>query len=167
MKLNEISPENLDRNAFKMIGKDWLLITAENNDRQNTMTASWGGIGINWGKPVVYIFIRPQRYTKEFVDAADTFSLSVLPEKFRKELSYLGTVSGRDENKINKAGLTIEHDAATPYFAEADLVFICKKLYAQELKPECFIDKSCDEKWFANKDYHTMYVAEIIKILEK
>lgn len=150
-----------------MIGKDWLLITAGKDGKTNTMTASWGGVGINWGKPVVYVFIRPQRYTKEFVDAADTFSLSVLPEKFRKQLSYLGTVSGRDEDKIKKAGLTVVHEEATPCFEEADLVFICKKLYAQELKPECFIDKECDEKWFADKDYHTMYVAEIISVLEK
>ena len=167
MQFKQITPEELDDNAFKMIGKDWMLITAEKDGKQNTMTASWGGVGINWGKPVVYIFIRPQRYTKEFVDAADTFSLSILPENFRKELSYLGTVSGRDENKINKAGLTIEHDGPTPFFAEADTAFICKKLYAQELKPECFIDKSCDEKWFANKDYHIMYVAEILHVLKK
>ena len=167
MKFTKITPEEIDRNAFKMIGKDWLLITAEKDGKQNTMTASWGGIGINWGKPVVYIFIRPQRFTKEFVDAAETFSLSILPETFRKELSYLGTVSGRDEDKIKKAGLTVAHESDTPYFEEADLALICKKLYAQELKPECFFDKTCDEKWFANKDYHTMYVAEILDVLKK
>lgn len=167
MTFNKITPEELTCNPFKMIGKDWLLITAEKGNKQNTMTASWGGVGINWGKPVVYIFIRPQRYTKEFVDASDTFSLSVLPESFRKQLSYLGTVSGRDEDKIKKAGLTVTHEGATPFFEEADTVFICKKLYSQELKPECFIDKECDEKWFANKDYHIMYVAEILEVLKK
>lgn len=167
MNFKQLTPEELHQNPFKMIGKDWLLVTAEKGGQQNTMTASWGGVGINWGKPVVYIFIRPQRYTKEFIDTANTFSLSVLPESYRKQLSYLGSVSGRDENKIEKAGLTVNHEGSTPYFDESDLVFICKKLYAQELKAECFIDKECDEKWFSNKDYHTMYVAEIISVLQK
>lgn len=86
-----------------MIGKEWLLITAEKDGKANTMTASWGGVGVLWGKNVATLYIRPQRYTKEFVDASDTLSLSVLDESFRKTLNYLGTVSGRDENKIEKS----------------------------------------------------------------
>lgn len=163
--MREIRPEELQKNPFQMIGKEWLLVTAEKDGVANTMTASWGGVGIMWGKPVAYVFIRPQRYTKEFIDAADTLSLSVLGEEYRKTLSYLGTVSGRDEDKIGKSGLHVVHDGETPYFEEANTVLICRKLFAQYYDPASFVDKSCDEKWYPNKDYHMMYIVEIEKVL--
>lgn len=167
MNFQEISAEQIARNPFELIGKNWMLITAEKDGQANTMTASWGGVGILWGKPVAYVFIRPQRYTREFVDAADSFSLSFLPEKFRKELSYLGSTSGRDEDKIKKAGLTAVHEADVPYFDEADLVLICKKLYRQEQTENCYLDRSCIDRWSPNKDFHIMYIAEITKVLKK
>jgi len=165
--MKSIKPEELDKNVFHMIGREWLLVTAEKAGKVNTMTASWGGLGVMWGKNVAYIVLRPQRYTKEFVDAGETFSLSVLDEEYRKTLSYLGTVSGRDEDKITKAGLTVEHADGTPYFGEANTVLVCRKLYAQNYDPACFIDKSCDEKWYPDKDYHTMYMGEIVKVLKR
>lgn len=164
--MKEIKPELFEENAFNMIGKDWMLYTAEKDGKVNTMTASWGGLGIMWGKKVAYIFIRPQRYTKEFVDASDRLSISILPEQYRKELTYLGRVSGRDEDKIAKANLTVEKYEQVPYFKEARLTLICKKLYAQEMKEECFIEKDMIDKWYPEKDYHIMYVVEIEKIFE-
>ncbi len=161
----EIQPEQFDKNVFQMIGKDWMLVTAEKDGKVNTMTASWGGAGVMWGKNVAFVVIRPQRYTKEFIDASDTFSLSILDNSYRKTLNYLGTVSGRDEDKIQKSGLTVEHSGNTPYFKEAYTVLLLKKLYHQEMSPDCFIDKSLIEKWYPNADYHTLYVAEIEKIL--
>lgn len=160
-----IKPEELNKNVFSMIGKEWLLVTAEKEGKVNTMTASWGGLGVMWGKDVAFIVLRPQRYTKEFVDAGETFSLSVLGGERRKTLNYLGTVSGRDEDKVAKSGLTVEREGGTPYFREADTVLICRKLYAQPYDPSCFIDKSCDERWYPDKDYHTLYIAEIEKVL--
>ena len=165
MNFKEIKPEELQKNPFQMIGKEWLLVTAEKDGKVNTMTASWGGVGIMWHKPVAYIFLRPQRYTKELIDQTDTFSLSVLGEEHREMLRYFGTVSGRDEDKIAKSKLQIAHEGATPYFADANTVMICRKLYAQPYDPACFIDKSCDEKNYPNKDYHTMYIVEIEKVL--
>lgn len=106
----ELKPEEWNESVFRKVGKQWMLVTAEKEGKVNTMTASWGGLGILWGKPVAFVFIRPQRYTKEFVDQADRMSLSFLGEEYRKELSYLGTVSGRDEDKIAKAGLTVVHE---------------------------------------------------------
>ena len=111
-----IKPEELNKNVFSMIGKEWLLVTAEKEGKVNTMTASWGGLGVMWGKDVAFIVLRPQRYTKEFVDAGETFSLSVLGGERRKTLNYLGTVSGRDEDKVAKSGLTVEREDGTPYF---------------------------------------------------
>ena len=163
--MKKIAPKDIDKNVIKLIGQDWMLVTAQKDGKANTMTASWGGLGVMWGKNVAYIVLRPQRYTKEFVDAGETFSLSVLDEEYRKTLSYLGTVSGRDEDKITKASLTVEHADGTPYFGEANTVLVCRKLYAQNYDPACFIDKSCDEKWYPDKDYHTMYIAEVEKVL--
>ena len=165
--MKSIKPEELQKNVFSMIGKEWLLVTAKKEEKVNTMTASWGGLGVMWGQDVAFIVLRPQRYTKEFVDAGETFSLSVLGGEYRKTLNYLGTVSGRNENKVEKSGLTVECEDGTPYFAEADTVLICRKLYAQQYDPACFIDKDCDDKWYPDKDYHTMYIAKIEKVLVK
>ena len=105
----EITPEEYKGNVFNDIGKKWMLITAAKDGKVNTMTASWGNMGVMWGKDIVSVFIRQTRFTKEFVDNADCFSISFLDhEKYAKELSYLGTVSGRDEDKINKANLHVE-----------------------------------------------------------
>ncbi|APM40109.1 flavin reductase [Clostridium kluyveri] len=164
-KFNEIKPEELNKNAFQLIGKDWMLITAGKDDKVNTMTAAWGGFGVMFGKNVTYIVIRPQRYTKEFVDNSSTFSLSFLDNSFRKQLNYLGTTSGRDEDKISNSNLSIDHDNDTPYIKEANLVIICRKLYAQDFSSEYFIHTELDEKLYPNKDYHTLYISEIEKIL--
>ena len=164
---NKIEPKEITRNPFTLIGDDWMLVTAEKDGKANTMTASWGGVGILWGKTVATIYIRPQRYTKEFLDAVDHFSLSVLPAEHKKTLGYLGSVSGRDEDKIAKSGLTLAHEAETPYFDEAELVLVCRKLYKQDMDSACFLDKECDEKWYAAKDYHAVYIAEIEQVLKK
>ncbi len=164
---HKISPEEMQKNPFQMIGKEWMLVTAEKEGKVNTMTASWGGVGVLWNRNVVYIFIRPQRYTKEFVDSAETFSLSVLPQEYKKVLSYLGSVSGRDEDKMTKSGLTLVQENGTPYFAEAETVLVCRKLYRQDLTPESFIDQSLVGVNYANEDFHAMYVAEIQDVLVK
>lgn len=167
MSFKQILPEDFAGNSFSTIGKDWLLVTAEKEGKVNSLTASWGGMGVLWNKDVAFIFLRPQRYTKEFVDSSAHFSLSVLPESYRKVLSYMGTVSGRDEDKISKSGLTTEFEKGTPYFAEADTVFICKKLYVQPLEENCFEDCTIYDRNYPKNDLHTMYIAEIEKVLIK
>ena len=164
---NEINIENLNLNPFTKIGKDWMLITAKYNDKINTMTASWGGFGFMWGKNVSYVVIRPQRYTKEFIDNSDYFSLCFFTDEYKKTLSYLGTVSGRDENKIEKSDLNIIQYNDIPIFKESNLAFVCKKLYRQDLKYTSFIEKDIDNLWYKNKDYHTLYISEITNIFEK
>ncbi len=167
MSFKEIAPEEFNESVFKVIGKDWLLLAGTVDGKTNAMTASWGGMGIMWGKPVAYVFIRPQRYTKEFVDNSQGMTISVFGEDKRKMMSYFGTVSGRDEDKIAKSGLTKVEDNGQVYFEEARVAMVCRKLYAQELKQECFVDKDSDAKWYPDKDYHTMYVMEIEKLLIK
>lgn len=167
MNFQEIKPGELTKNPFTMIGKEWLLIAAEKEGKANAMTASWGGVGIMWGKEVAFLVIRPQRYTKEFIDGSATLSLSILDESYRKTLGYFGSVSGCTEDKIAKSGLTLAHEGETPYFSEANTVLICRKLYAQEYRPECFLDTEPEQKWYPDKDYHTMYICEIQKVLKK
>ena len=163
----EISPAELTDNPFTLIGQDWLLVTAAAEGRANTMTASWGGLGVLWSLPVATIYLRPQRYTKEFVDKSAAFSLSVLDASYRATLSYLGSVSGRDEDKIKKSGLTIAHEGEIPYFKESRLVLICRKLYRQAMNPENFVVPALINQWYPQEDYHTMYVGAIEKILQR
>ena len=166
MSFREVKAEELTMNPFTKIGKEWLLITAGNEEKHNTMTASWGGVGIMWGMNVATAYIRPQRYTKEFVDREDTFTISVLGEKYRKALNYCGKVSGKNaDNKIKEAGLTPYFTDGTAGIEEADMIMVCKKMYHDEIKPECFDAGENDGKWYPQKDYHTMYIAEILKVL--
>lgn len=163
--MKSLKPEALEKNPFSLIGQEWMLVTARKGDKVNTMTAAWGGLGVMWRKNVAFVVIRPGRYTKEFVDSAETFSLCFFDGGYKKELGYLGSVSGRDEDKIAKAGLTVTYEQATPYFEEAKLVLLCKKLYHQPMLPDCFIDQTLDAQWYPDKDYHILYVAEIEQVL--
>lgn len=169
--MSEFKPidiKDFNHNPFEMISNEWMLITAEKDGKVNTMTASWGGLGVIWHHNVAYIFVRQSRFTKEFIDASDSFSLSFFnTEKYRKAMAYIGSVSGRDEDKIEKVGFTVEHESGIPYFKEAETVILCKKLSKHFLSPEGFIDEKIDTQWYADKDYHDMYIGEIIQILEK
>ena len=167
MGFKEVDVKDLDFNPFKKIGDEWMLITAGDEKKFNTMTASWGGAGVLWGKNVATCYIRPQRYTKEFVDANDTFTLSFFPAEYKKALSLCGSVSGRDCDKVAQAGLTPYFLEGTASFVEASLIFICRKVYEDAMPPENFIAKENDEKWYPQKDYHTMYIGEIVKAFVK
>lgn len=162
--MKEISPLELTDNMFKTIGKDWMLVTSGNKDNYNTMTASWGGIGIMWNKPCAFTFIRPQRYTFEFMEKNEYYTLSVYDDGYKDALRLCGTKSGRDIDKAEETGLTPVFDEKAPYFSQARLVLVCRKLYAQDLNEESIVDESIKSNYAAN-DYHRMYVSEIVKVL--
>lgn len=156
----------LKESVFALIGDRWMLVAAtDKSGRTNAMTASWGGMGVLWGKKVAFVFIRPQRYTKRFVDEAAKFTLSFFDDSYKNMLGYMGKVSGKDEDKIAKSGLTVTDRNGAPVFKEASLTLVCKKMYRDTLKEENFIDKSNIEKWYPQKDYHDVYVAEIVEEL--
>ena len=161
----KIKIEEFYYSAARLIGKDWLLVTGEADGKANAMTASWGGLGVMWGKNVAYIVLRPQRYTKEFIDKAERFTLSVFGEDKKQMMGYFGSVSGRDEDKIAKSGLTVVSENGCTYYEEAKYVMVCRKLYAQVMTSDSFIDKTCDKQWYGAGDYHTMYIAEIEQLL--
>lgn len=165
-QFKEVIPSLIRKNPFQAIGKEWMLITAGNQEKVNTMTASWGGLGVMYGKDVAFVVVRPQRYTREFIDREETFSLSFLDKKHRDTLNYLGSVSGRTEDKIKKSGLTLEFDNNIPYFAEANQIFLCKKLVKQELGSDSFLIPSLDSTYYPNNDYHILYIVEIVKTLQ-
>lgn len=162
----EINLKQLSLEPFSLIGDAWMLITSGDMQDYNMMTASWGGLGVLWNKLVAICFIRPQRYTFEFVERNDYFSLSFYNEKYRDALTLCGTKSGRDVNKTVAINFTPAFNEPAPYFEEADLVFVCQKIHSQFLDPGCFIDKSV-EKNYNNGDYHKMYGGKIIKGLKK
>ena len=130
MAFKEVDIKSLTFNPFTKIGSEWMLITAGDQSGYNTMTASWGGLGVLWGKNVATCYIRPQRYTKEFVDTRDTFTLSFYPAEKKDALSYLGKVSGRDEDKVKKVGFTPAFTNGNAYFEEAELVLVCRNIFA-------------------------------------
>lgn len=156
----------LKESVFSLIGDRWMLVAAtDKSGKTNAMTASWGGMGVLWGKKVAFVFIRPQRYTKRFVDEAAKFTLSFFDDSYKNMLGYMGKVSGKDEDKIAKSGLTVTDKDGAPVFKEASLTLVCRKMYRDTLKEENLIDKSIIEKWYPQKDYHDVYVAEIVEEL--
>lgn len=163
MTYKKIELENMKFNPFTLIGKDWLLISAKKEDTVNTMTASWGGVGVIWSKNVATVYIRPQRYTKEFVDHSDYFTLTFFDDH-KKELSILGAKSGRDGDKIAEVNFDVEMIEDQPTFSQGNMVIICKKLYRDSIKHDAFIEKELDAKNYPNKDYHDMYIGEIISV---
>ncbi len=167
MAFREISPSDVKDNPFTLIGKDWMLVTAGNREKHNTMTASWGGVGELWGKPVSTIYIRPQRYTLEYVEGRDYYSLCFFDEKYRDALNFCGTKSGRDYDKDKGTGFTPVFDREAPYYEQARLVFICRKLYRQDMTEECFLDKKILSACYPAKDLHRVFVGEIVTVLEK
>lgn len=166
--MKKIDIKDLNENFIQTIGKEWMLVTAGNSTKYNTMTASWGGIGFIWNKPVVFVFIRPQRYTFEFTERESDFTLSFFEEQYHEALQLCGSKSGRDIDKAAATGLVPEiTENGNVTFQQARLVLECKKLYADMISPELFIDKSLIDKWFAAGDFHKMYVAEIVQAYSK
>ena len=161
--LHTIDPAALSLNPFTLIGKDWALLTAGDETGFNPMTVSWGNMGVMWNKNIVTVYVRPQRYTKEFIDKEELFSVSFLKDGHRDALKLCGSVSGRDHDKIKEAGLTPVFIDGVPAFEEADTILICRKMYRTSMNPADFIDKDADSKFYPEKDYHDMYIAEIVK----
>ena len=156
---------------ISIIGKEWMLITAGDIQHFNTMTASWGGVGFLWGKPVAFVFIRPERYTHDFVEQNDRLTLTFFDEADKDILNFCGTKSGRDYDKVKETGL---RPVATPggnvSFEQARLTIECRKLYKTRLTADGFIDKAALDRWYHDKPgggLHDVYVVEIENVFEQ
>ena len=140
-----ISPEGLADNPFHLLQGDWALLTAgDTAEDYNTMTVSWGGVGVLWNKNVVTVYVRPQRYTYEFMERREHFTLSFVESEWKKALSYCGAHSGRDVSKAKECGLTPVLLDGGVSFQEARLVLSCKKLYYSDIEPSHLLDPSLD-----------------------
>ena len=165
--MRKLEIADLSDNFFEAFGKEWMLVTAGTPDHFNTMTASWGGIGWLWNKPVAFVFVRPERYTYEFIEQSDYMTLGFLGDENRKIHAVCGAKSGRTVDKVKETGLLPETtELGNVTFNQARLTLECRKIYEDMLKPENFVDKEPVEKWYdaAHGGFHKMYVVEIVNI---
>ena len=168
MSFREVDIKSLKLNPFVMLDDEWGLLTAGNEETYNTMTIAWGSMGIMWRKPTFTVVVRPQRYTYEFIEKYNTFTVSFYPESCRSALNLLGKKSGRDGDKIAESGLTPFFTDDTVAFEEAHTIFICRKLYGgHQYESAKFVDKELDREIYPTKDHHYVYTGEIEKVLQK
>lgn len=161
-EFQKIDPAEINSNPFTLIDKEWFLLSAGNLTNFNTMTASWGGVGILWNKKVVFCFVRPQRYTYQFMEANDIFTMSFFNESHRQALNLCGKVSGRDIDKMQATGLIpFQSPAGSIFYEQARLMFECRKLYFSDIEPDHFLLKGIQSNYPKN-DYHRMYIGEIL-----
>jgi len=158
-------PYKLKDNVFKLIDEDWMLVTAGTLAHWNTMTASWGGLGVLWNRPVAFVFVRPTRYTYEFMEEHERFTLSFFTKTWRKALVFCGSKSGRDCDKAKATGLEpVSAFKNTVTFRQARSVLVCRKLYTTDIDPGRFLDPKTDIH-YPKRDYHRVYVGEITRCL--
>ncbi len=164
--------EKINTNDFLIKANDiwdnqWLLLTSGDFEKKhfNPMTIGWGSFGIMWGLPFVQVLVRPTRYTYEFMNQYDTFTVCAFSKQYRKVLSILGTKSGRDMNKIDESGLTpiASQQVRAPGFEEAELIVECRKIYWYDITPDHFLDPSID-KHYPQKDYHRVHFGQILNL---
>lgn len=165
-----IKIDTLELSPYALFGDQWLVLAAGDfrKNHFNAMTIAWGSLGCMWNKPFIQVVVRPGRYTHEFMESYDTFTVSAFPANLKPALNVMGTKSGRNCDKIKESGLTpmASQMVFAPSFKEADLIFECKKLYRDVLKPEGFFESGIDKNYPA-KDYHTVYFGEIVTVLKK
>lgn len=166
--MNRIEITKLAENAVDLWMNRWLLLTAGTMDDCNMMTVAWGSIGCMWAMPFAQAVVRPQRHTLQYMEQSDSFTLCAFPEKYRKDLGTLGSISGRDGDKLSKTNLTLKPSTSVsaPSYNEADLILECRKIYYQDMDPAGFVDKSIDDNYKA-KDYHRIYFGEILAAFQE
>ena len=154
----------LELNVFDVFNKGWALVTAGSMDSFNTMTISWGGLGTLWGKSVATVYVKPVRYTHEFLEKNEYFTLTFFPEEYRKDLSLLGSRSGRDGDKVALTSLTPVAVGESVGFREASLTLLCRKLYRQDMDVSA-MPADVAALHYAKEAPHTMYVGEVLEII--
>ena len=166
MSFKVIDPLEFEDNPFRIM-QDGVLVTSRAGDTINAMPVGWGGFGCFWGRQVVFMAVRPERYTFQLLEQADTFSVSLMPgdKETAETVEFLGTVSGRDRDKIRESGLTLAQEEGVPYFKEAKTVFICKKLakpliHEQDILP----GHQIVETWYGG-GFHHLFIGEILRVL--
>ena len=164
--MKEINIRDIKISAPELISDGWGLVTAGNKEKFNTMTVSWGALGEIWGKDAAFIFIRPQRYTYEFIEKEELFTISFYAPEYKDALRICGSKSGRDIDKVSECGFTPIFTDGAVTFEEAEYTLVCRKMASQFIDPAGFVDESIENN-YAQKDYHKMYIGEIVKVYAK
>lgn len=168
MPLNTIPTDKFIVNNVDLWSNKWLLLTSGDFEKSafNSMTVGWGSLGVMWNKPFAQVVVRPTRYTYNFMEQYDTFTLCAFPKKYRKALNLLGTKSGKDGDKIAESGFQpiASTKIASPAYAEAELIIECQKMYWDDFKPDHFLDHRIQSN-YPMKDYHRVYFGEILVVL--
>ena len=162
-----IRPEDWQESAFDVIGRQWMLIGTEDARGVNAMTASWGGFGVLWNRPVLYLWVRPERFTHTLLEEGKKFSVNILPENGRETLRLCGSASGREEDKIERCGLTVLHHDGIPYFGESRMAALCRLVYEQPMAASGYCDYTLLESTLEKGNLHTLFIGEILTLLEK
>ena len=164
----EITARDIEGNPVRIFADEWFELAAGKEGDMNLMTIAWGSLGELWGRPVVTVYVSTSRYTNEFMAKNDYFTLTHFPASMREKLQYLGTASGRDEDKVKGAGLTTEFtDLGNPIFAEADLAIECKKVYADQFKADLMPLERRQWHEETGTGIHVMYIGEIVNVWKK
>lgn len=164
----KIEPRDIEGNPIRMFADEWFELAAGNQEDMNLMTIAWGGLGELWSKPVVTVYVSTSRYTYEYMEKNDYFTITHFPSSMREKLQYLGSVSGRDEDKVKGAGLTVEYTTlGNPIFAEADLAIECRKIYAEQFNPALLLLEQ--RQWYEERSLgiHVAYYGEIVNVWKK
>jgi len=149
---------------FDLFDRGWALVTAGNPDSFNTMTVSWGSMGTLWGKPVITVYVKPIRYTSEFLEREEYFTVSTYGQEQRKALALLGDKSGRDGDKVAESGLTPVFLENGVTFREAKRTFVCKKIYEEPFVGER-VPAFAHEKYYEEESEHIVFIGEVMEIL--
>lgn len=162
MALKKVDYRTLSFNPFTKLDRNWALLAAGEKGKWNAMTVSWGGMGTLWGAPAVTVYVRKSRYTLEFIEKSPIFTLTFLQDGHKDALSVYGSKSGRDIDKMAGCGLTPCFVEGHPTFEEAETVFVCRKRFHQYMPPEQFEDDETIKEWYADNNFHNMFVGEVI-----
>lgn len=163
--MRELKPGQWTVDIVNLWKNRWFLLTAGTLEDCAMMTVAWGSLGYMWNKPFAQVVVRPQRHTRGYIDRADSFTLCAFPKEYRRDLNTLGTLSGKDGDKLSKTRLTLKASkkVVAPSYNEADLILECRKIYFQDMDPAGFVDKTIQKNYSA-RDYHRIYFGEIVAV---
>lgn len=157
--------KEFDLAPFYTIDQEWAVLTVGKEKDFNAMTISWGGLGTIWNKPVVTVYVKPIRYTYEFMQKNEYFTISFYDEEYREDLNILGSKSGKDIDKIALTKLTPEFLEQTTSFKEAKITIVCKKIYFQDLDITKVPSYEAN-RFYSKEPIHRMYIGEVIDIID-
>lgn len=164
----KVDPYDFATHSFSLFHEDWFLLTAGKDTSFNPMTISWGALGTLWQQPVATVYVRPTRHTYQLMESGRYFTLCAFGEEYRDMLSFMGSKSGRDMDKVKEAGLTpLKTELGNQYYQEATLVIECEKIYSQDLDYSRMTDSTALATYKNGENVHRMYVGKVVNIWQK